>query len=408
MIDHFYSKPELLRRWRCGPLGPHVDQFAGLLIQQGFSRWTGRRKFRLFGHLGQWLEAKSIPLEHCDEHQVSAFRAYHRKHHHVQDGDETTLAMLLHFLRQAGVVPAAIDRLPHDPIELLIQDYTRFLLQERGLSSATLSNYVPVVRRLLSEEFRPGGTLQPRDVNRFLLHQIPHVSRERAHVLTAALRGFLRYLYECGQLDKDLSGCVPIVARGRDANLPRFLEPKQVEALLRRRDPDSPCSRRDHAALLLLARLGLRAGEIVQLSLDDINWEAGEVLIRGKSTHEDRLPLPPDVGRALADYLKRERPLCSSRRVFLRALAPYRGLANPSAVSWIVRRALTRAGIRSEHKGAHLLRHSLATGMLRGGASLAEIGQILRHQRPRTTELYAKVDVAALRALAQPWPGGVR
>jgi site-specific recombinase XerD len=184
--------------------------------------------------------------------------------------------------------------------------------------------------------------------------------------------------------------------------------PEQVEALLKRCDSDSPCSRRDHAALLLLARLGLRAGEVLHLTLDDINWEAGEVLIRGKSAHEDRLPLPADVGRALADYLKRERPLCSSRRVFLRVLAPHRGLAGPSAVSWIVRRALARIQIHSEHKGANLLRHSLATRMLRGGASLAQIGQILRHQRPRTTELYARVDVAALRALTRPWPGGAR
>ena len=157
-----------------------------------------------------------------------------------------------------------------------------------------------------------------------------------------------------------------------------------------------------------MARLGLRAGEVVQLTLDDLNWEAGEILIRGKSAHDHRLPLPPDVGRASADYLRRERPRCSSRYVFLRALAPHRRLAGPAAVSWIVRRALACAGIQSEHKGAHLLRHSLATRMLRGGASLAQIGRVLRHQQIRTTELYAKVDVAALRALAQPWPGGAQ
>ena len=306
-------------------------------------------------------------------------------------------------------VEATADRQPAcGPVDHVIQDYTRFAAQERGLSSLTLSGYVPVIRRFLSEKLRPDTPLQPRDVNGFLLDQIPLVSRERAHVLTAALRGFLRYAHERGLLEKDLSGCIPVVARRRDANLPRFLEPPEVEALLRCQLPGSPCARRDHAALLLMARLGLRAGEVVQLTLDDLNWEAGEILIRGKSAHDHRLPLPPDAGRALADYLRRERPRCSSRYVFLRALAPHRRLAGPAAVSWIVRRALACAGIQSEHKGAHLLRHSLATRMLRGGASLAQIGRVLRHQQPRTTELYAKVDVASLRALAQPWPGGAQ
>ena len=408
MVDYFYTKPELLQRWYRGPLGPYVDPFAELLIQQDFSRWTGRKKLRLIGYLGQWLEAKSIPLKHLDQRAIDAFKAYHQRHHRAEDGDGTTLEMLLRFLREAGVVPAAVVQPARGPVDHVIQDYTRFAAQERGLSSLTLSGYVPVIRRFLSEKLRPDTPLQPRDVNGFLLDQIPLVSRERAHVLTAALRGFLRYAHERGLLEKDLSGCIPVVARRRDANLPRFLEPPEVEALLRCQLPGSPCARRDHAALLLMARLGLRAGEVVQLTLDDLNWEAGEILIRGKSAHDHRLPLPPDAGRALADYLRRERPRCSSRYVFLRALAPHRRLAGPAAVSWIVRRALACAGIQSEHKGAHLLRHSLATRMLRGGASLAQIGRVLRHQQPRTTELYAKVDVASLRALAQPWPGGAQ
>lgn len=160
--------------------------------------------------------------------------------------------------------------------------------------------------------------------------------------------------------------------------------------------------------MLLLARLGLRAGEVVHLALEDINWSVGAVLIRGKSAREDRLPLPPDVGRALAAYLQKGRPPCSSRRVFIRMKAPHVGFSTSVAVCDIVRRALLRARLQPERKGAHLLRHSLATQMLRGGASLTQIGQILRHQLPQTTEIYAKVDFAALRAVAQPWPGGVR
>ena len=165
--------------------------------------------------------------------------------------------------------------------------------------------------------------------------------------------------------------------------------------------------KRDYAVLLLLSRLGLRAGEIVHMNLDDIHWETGEFLVRGKSSREERLPLPHDVGQALAAYLRYGRPRCSSRRVFIRVAAPQQGFTGSAAVCDIVRRALLRAGINPGFKGAHLLRHTLATTMLRGGASLTEIGEILRHQLPSTTEVYAKVDLSALRSIAQPWPGGV-
>jgi site-specific recombinase XerD len=166
--------------------------------------------------------------------------------------------------------------------------------------------------------------------------------------------------------------------------------------------------RRDYAVLLLLARLGLRAGEIVQLSLDAINWAAGEILIRGKSAREERLPLPPEVGQALAEYLKRDRPVCACRRVFIRMRAPHQGFSKSAAICFIFRRALARANLHPPEQGPHLLRRSLATRMLRGGASLTEIGEVLRHQHTQTTEIYAKVDLVPLRALAQPWPGGVR
>jgi len=206
----------------------------------------------------------------------------------------------------------------------------------------------------------------------------------------------------------NLSAFVPIVAIWRMSDLPQFLSPGEVERLLVSCDQSSPVGLRDYAVLLLLARLGLRAGEVVHLSLDAINWEAGEILIRGKSSREDRLPLPKDVGWALVNYLRKGRPECSSRRVFLRINAPRQGFSSSVAICDIVRRALARTRLSPQHKGAHLLRHSLATTMLRGGASLAHIGQILRHQQAQTTEIYAKVDLKALQALAQPWPGGVR
>jgi site-specific recombinase XerD len=225
---------------------------------------------------------------------------------------------------------------------------------------------------------------------------------------TSALRSFLGFLYLQGQLATPLAASVPTVATWRLSELPQFLEPEQVQQIVQSCDRNSPCGRRDYAALLLLARLGLRAGEVVHLCLEDINWACGEVFIRGKSSREERLPLPSDVGRALAIYLQKDRPTCSSRRVFIRMKAPYVGFSTSVAVCDIVRRALQRAHLQPGRKGAHLLRHFLATQMLRGGASLTQIGQILRHQLPQTTEIYAKVDLTTLRAVAQPWPGGVR
>ena len=185
----------------------------------------------------------------------------------------------------------------------------------------------------------------------------------------------------------------------------RATPPHQVEQLLESCDQDTPAGQRDHAILLLLARLGLRGGEVVTMTLDDLDWECGEIVVRGKGQRLARLPLPPDVGSALAGYLRHVRPVCSTRRVFVRMHAPLRGLRGPSTICCIVRRALKRAGVTSDFKGAHLLRHSLATDLLRRGASLDEIAQLLRHSQPNTTQIYAKVDIVALRSIGLAWPG---
>lgn len=199
---------------------------------------------------------------------------------------------------------------------------------------------------------------------------------------------------------------VPTVSNWRLTGLPKSLEPQQIERLLKSCDQNTKVGQRDYTILLLLARLGLRAGEIVAMTLDDINWDVGELIIRGKGPRKDRLPIPRDVGEALAAYLQYCRPACPTRRIFIRARAPYQGFSSSVAICNIVQRALLRANINTYHKGAHLLRHSLATHMLCKGASLAEIGDILRHQLPNTTQIYTKVDIVSLRSLAQPWPGG--
>jgi integrase/recombinase XerD len=199
---------------------------------------------------------------------------------------------------------------------------------------------------------------------------------------------------------------VPTVADWRLSILPKYLTPEQVERVLKACNRGTASGRRDYAILLLLARLGLRAGEVVALQLDDINWRAGEIIVRGKGLFHDRMPLPPDVGEALTSYLRRGRPACPTRRVFVCMKAPRRGLAGSSTLTTIVRRALVRADLHPTFKGAHLLRHSLATSLLRSGATMGEIGEVLRHRVPTTTEIYAKVDFDGLRSLAHPWPIG--
>jgi integrase/recombinase XerD len=223
--------------------------------------------------------------------------------------------------------------------------------------------------------------------------------------VVTTLRSFLRFLQQRGLLSTDLAAAVPGVAGWRLAHLPKALPTEQVERLLASCDRRSPTGRRDFAILMLLARLGLRGGEVSALTLDDIDWERGEIVVHGKGQKLARLPLPADVGSALVDYLRQDRPVCPSRRVFIRVRAPKRGFISLSAICCIVRRALERAGLAPEFKGAHLLRHSLATHLLRRGASLVEIGQLLRHSQPDTTQIYAKVDITALRAIALPWPG---
>lgn len=228
--------------------------------------------------------------------------------------------------------------------------------------------------------------------------------------MVTALRSFFRFLLLSAKIQVDLAACVPTVADWRLSSVPKYLAEEEIQRLLDACDRSMSTGRRDYAVLLLLARLGLRAGEVVALEIDDIDWRAGEMMVRGKGLIHDRLPLLTEVGEALATYLRRDRPRSRTRRVFVRMKAPHTGFAGPSTVSTIVRRALERAGLHPPTKGAHLLRHTLATTMLQQGASMAEIGEVLRHRSPNTTEIYAKVDLSGLRSLAQPWPnvGGAR
>jgi site-specific recombinase XerD len=407
MLDQFYSDPLTLQRLRLGPLGPYIDAFAQQLVTRGYAKYGGRHKIRSVARLSQWLERRRHGVEDLDDQVVSIFLSQRRKGVSRRDAPPA-LRMLLSLLRDAGIVRCAPVR-EKIPLHGIEQRFTQYLSQVRGLSKPTTRNYLLVVRTFLTEHFGSTqitlDTLVLRDITRFIVHQKDRMSLPTVRLVITALRSFFRFLYERGEISRNLASSVPAVAQWRCSAVPKFLEPEHVERLLESCDRASLLGRRDYAVLLLLARLGLRAGEVVYMQLDDLDWERGELTVRGKSLRDDHLPIPWDVGEALAEYL-RHRPRCSSRRVFLRINAPWQGFASSVIVCDIVRRALVRAGLHPARKGCHLLRHGLAVRMLRGSASLAEIGEILRHQLPSTTEIYAKVDVAALRTLALPWQGG--
>jgi site-specific recombinase XerD len=311
--------------------------------------------------------------------------------------------------KQLGAGRAA-GRREKPTVVRLLTSFEEYLAHERGLAAATVRSYQFEIRRFLLERFgsRPAraGALSPQDISDFLLRH----GRVACHMVPG-LRAFLRFLFQRGMNETDLSVCVFAVPRRRLASLPRYLEPEKVKGLLRTCDRTTAIGRRDYAILLLLARLGLRAVEIVAMELGDAHWREGEITVRGKGGFRDRLPLLRDVGAALAAYIRRGRR-GNSRRLFTTMKPPHDGFVSGQAVNEIVHRAMQRAGLEmpARHVGSHLLRHSLATTLLNGGASLDEIGDVLRHRSPQTTTIYAKVDIAGLRELAQPWPmtGGLR
>jgi site-specific recombinase XerD len=398
-------------RARCvGPLAPYLEGFAAHLLGEGYCNSELHKKCLLVNELSRWLERHNRAFVHIDEARLQQFLAVRRRRlgGRVRRGDAPTGRQLLGYLRGLGCIPGPAPVIDRGALGKLTRDFELFLSSERGLSPTTITAYVRCVRRLLSHRFRGRALclqhLRARDLDRFILHEARRVSRISVKKTLAALRCFLRYALQRGAIKTDLAMGLPKVAVWRFSDVPKSLPPDQVERLLGSCDRSTAAGQRDHAILLLLARLGLRAAEVGALSLEDLDWDHGEIVVHAKRQRIQRLPLPKDAGAALARYLRFARPHCQSRTVFIRQQAPWHGIS-PSGIGQIVRRALKRAGLKPERTGAHLLRHSLATNMLRNGASLGEIGQLLGHDDPTTTQIYAKVDIEALRAIACPWMG---
>lgn len=396
-----------------GPLSAHIAAFAQWAHDQGYARASRYRQVLLVACFSRWLGQQTITVARVAAEHAVRFLRSRARHVQIHRGDSAALRQFLDFLRHEGVIRSkTVAPRRRSPVEQETQTFATYLRTERGLAESTISYYVTFVREFLTDRFGRGrvtlARLRARDVVRFVGRQATRLHVKRAKQLTTALRAFLHYARYRGDVRQDLAAAVPAVANWSMASIPRAIPADSVHRLLGSINRQTARGRRDYAILLLLAGLGLRASEVAFLELDDLDWEGGQVTVRGKRGARAALPLPADVGRAIAAYLREGRPRSTCRRVFLRVRAPRCGFAGPSAIDGVVRDALDRVGVDAPTKGAHQFRHGLATQMLRGGASLSEIGEILRHRSPETTTIYAKVDLDALRTLALPWPGGAR
>jgi integrase/recombinase XerD len=394
-----------------GPLVPYLTAFDRLLHRNGYASTTARRKVRLVRDFSAWLGRRAINIEDLTHEEAERYLRYRARHRRRYTDDIVGLKQLLELLREEGVVAHQKVCKPGTPLDRLLDPYALYLREERAVAPVTVINYSQVARSFLTQRFNGGranlSALRATDVLKFVQHQVARGSRKRAQLACSALRSFLQYARYRGEITSDLAAGVPGVANWSMPSIPRSIAPDDLRRVLASCNRRSAVGSRDYAILLLLARLGLRAGAITLLELDDVDWQAATLRVRGKGGHAHMLPLPVEVGEAIAAYLKIGRPISANRRLFLRSRAPIWGFKSQVAILSVVRHALARAGIESPSKGAHQFRHALACEMLRRGASLPEIGQILDHRNPQTTAIYAKVDLASLHHLALTWPGGV-
>jgi site-specific recombinase XerD len=391
-----------------------IAPFLEALIEAGYAPHKLAQRRAILMAFARWVQDERLTVADLSEVHVRAFVARRSRGRETHKQERATVGRFFTYLRHRGILPPPTR--PTSLIDDLTDRYVAYLRTDRGLAENSILVYAPCVRAFLTHRVSAIGrvaldTLDAEAIRTFLVDYVVHRSSESIRLLSIALRSFLRFLVVRGEIARDLSGAVPRVRTYQQSSVPVVLPPDEVERVLATADRSLPRGRRDYAILLLLARLGLRANEVVTLELGDVRWRAGEIVVRGKGPRRDHLPLLADVGEAIARYLREDRGTSASRRVFLRLIPPRVGLTSPCAIDHIVRLALQRAGIGPHRRRvAHLFRHSLATRMIRHGASMAEIAEVLRHRSQTTTAIYAKVSFGALRTVARPWPvvGGVR
>jgi integrase/recombinase XerD len=388
-----------------GLLAPFAHAYGLELKERGYTPLTTVNQLRQVVRLSRWLEASGLGVAELSGDRVDEFLAVQRAgRRHRAQWSRPGLLCLMDVLHRLGVVAAEEPARMGSPMDAVVASFGRHVLIERCLAAGTARGYVRHARRFLDGLSSSDGLagLTAGDVTAAVLRESAAVSVSATQFFVAGLRSFLRFCFMEGLMEADLShAALPVTGRRR-SSLPRGITKADAGALLANCDRRSALGRRDYAMLITLLRLGLRASEVASLRLDDIDWRAGELVVLGKGGREDRLPLPADVGEAIASYLTRGRPASDRRAVFLRARAPF-GPIVPGTVSSTVRRACRRAGIAEV--GSHRLRHTVACEMVSAGVPLVQIAQVLRHHSLQSTAIYARVDLDQLRGLAAPWPG---
>ncbi len=409
-MERFSRDPHTVLRLRRSPLGPYLDLYASQLEAHGYSNTTGYLHIGIAGGFSEWLKRNNIAVSSISEEVAVKYLSYRARNHRSTRSDAAVLRRMLKILYEEGVIDKRI--LEQTQVNLLTVEFASYLRDERALSETTIKRYTDIISSFLNQRYLHGpvdlSILCAKDVISFVTKEARRIGTKSSGIAGNALRSFLGYAEYQGRTSSTLATSVPAVANWSEIGIPRALPAEQVERVLNRCNRDTATGSRDYAILQLLARLGLRACEVAGLKLEDIDWTISALVVRGKGGKKKQLPLPAEVGQAIAEYLQNWRVQTLERSVFLRHRAPISGFSRPGAIGSIVGRALARAEIDCTRKGSHQFRHGLATEMLSRGSSLADIGEILGHASPRKTQIYAKVDIDSLRLLAISWPGGAK
>ena len=413
MLNEIYKDKSVVKTLKKGPLEPFLEELLCNFLDKGYPKHTLRARFGVIVKLSKWLIEHNIELCNFNENQFNNFINYRSKQTNItRRGEMVTLKALIHLLQQKGIIlkpkQESKSEYKNKEVEKILEEFTQYLKNERGLAPSTISKHNYYTRFFLDELFRTTpisiDKISIKNINSFILKKID-LKNFSSHIsIIDSLRSFFRFLFIYKKIPINIAAAIQRYADFKNNNLPYFLTSKELKHLLNSCNGETDKQKRNYAILLLLSKLGLRACEIIRLTLDDVDWKNGEIIINGKNNKKNRLPLLKDIGEALAIYIKNIRPLRSSRQIFFRCRPPIKPLKNSTAISCIVSRALKSANLDPLKKGAHLLRHTFATESLRKGMSLSDIGQILRHQQIDTTAIYAKVDFAKLELITKSWP----
>jgi integrase/recombinase XerD len=408
MLEFYVESQAHRHQLRQCPVGNYLDDFAQCLHTSGYKQRSAQLILRGAAHFGHWTSEQGVPIDHIDDELIDTFARHLPTcvcRHGFQGRDlyhRAGARRFLGHLQTVGMVPPRVAE--SVPIAPLAKRFGNWMRYHRGVTEGTLGIYLPLVQEFLAELGDDTRTYDASQVRNFILAVSRRHGQSRTRSTVNAVRMFLRFLAAYGYCSADLVGAVPSIAKWRLASLPRYLDTADITRLLETCDPGCAAGSRDFAIILLLARLGLRAGDVRDLLLTDIDWLQGRIRVVGKGRCESWLPLPQEVGDAIWHYLEHFRPRIDDAHVFLRVHAPFTPFPSSGPISGLVRRAIKRAGIKAPSTGAHVLRHSAATAMLRQGISLDIVGAILRHRCLESTAHYAKVDTVMLSSITQPWP----